>query len=373
MTRSYLKFQDLVSNLGGFSSSYLMITGILISNYKKFLLIFEVFGHLFVLPGVIVTKRNKIKKSKAKTIQCKGNQKSKVKNEKKINNENKEIIGKNEENKTHSTVKNMTRAIETINSPINSAAPNMFTTQSDRSLPPNIDEGKIEIGNIKPLDISIHFPDNPPRKIPSLPKLSPNISLSARNNSAISPKNFLSPKIHSSLLESHNKVESKRPSVTTPIRKCSLDNAKESPSLKKRSYMFTDITEPKNGVGVRYWEYIKFRFKKFLRIQLSLKESYMLEAQRKFNQEMDVLKILEKLKEVEKLKTIIFDPVQSSAFDIFARRKINLQLRREIKDDNDAKSVLMKFSKKQGKTPTELDQRLLKSLGIRPKPNLQNL
>ena len=197
-----------------------------------------------------------------------------------------------------------------------SAAPDMFTTQSERSLPPNTQEGKIEIGNIKPLDISKHFPDNPPRNIHSSPK----ISLSA---------------------------------------------------LKKNSFMFNEITEPKKGVGVRYWEYIKFQLKNFFRIQLSLKESYMLEAQNKFKQEMDVLKILEKLKEVEKLKTIVFDPVQSSAFDIFARQKINLQLMRDYQHV-DAKSVLIKFSKDYGRAPTELDQRLLRSLGIRPKTNFQN-
>ena len=340
------------------------MTGILISNYKKFLLIFEVFGHLFVLPGV-VTETKKMTKVKSKTAKIKEKKKAKDKNKKRINYENKEV------NKIHSPPKTMARTTEIMNSPINSAAPNMFTAQSERSLPPNTEEGKIEIGNIKPFDISIHFPDNPPKNILSSPK----ISLSARNNS-LSPKSYFSPKsvyfspkIQSSFLESQ--LESKIPSVTIPFRKCSLEKGKVSPSLKKNSFMFTDIAEPKNGVGVRYWEYIKFQLKNFFRIQLSLKESYMLEAQNKFKQEMDVLKILEKLKEVEKLKTIVFDPVQSSAFDIFARQKINLQLRREYKHD-DAKSVLIKFSKDHGRTPTELDQRLLRSLGIRPKTNFQN-
>ena len=62
MTRTYLKFQDLLAILGGISSSYLMVAGILISNYKKFLIIFEVFGELFVIPDLNIKKRSKLVK-----------------------------------------------------------------------------------------------------------------------------------------------------------------------------------------------------------------------------------------------------------------------------------------------------------------------
>lgn len=325
MTRSYMRFQDLVSSLGGFSSSYLMITGILISNYKSFLLIFDVFGHLFVLPGVIT------KNKKEKTL----NTKKPKKKTKKGKIEKKETGEKNEK----SPLEIETKAKETIKSPINIPNSHMFTAPSERSLPPNTEEGKIEIGDIRQLEIGIHFPDNTEKNI--------------------SPKISLSP------------INTKNSSFTIPVKR-STNKINESPKLKKNSFMLTEVHEPKKSDCVRYWEYIKFQLKNLFRIQLSLKESYMLEAKKKFKQEMDVLKILEKLKEVEKLKTIIFNPLQGSAFDIYARQKINLKLRREHKDD-DAKSVLIQFSKEQARTPTELDQRLLKSLGIRPKTNFQNV
>ena len=123
MSRSYLKLQDMLAVLGGVSSTYLMITGFLISNYKKFLLLFEVFGHLFIFPEFKEIK--KIKK-RNKTEQ------SPIKNE----------------------------ALTPKESQMESPAPKLFTKNSECCIP-NEDEGKINILGVKPFDININFPEKP--------------------------------------------------------------------------------------------------------------------------------------------------------------------------------------------------------------------
>ena len=41
---------------------------------------------------------------------------------------------------------------------------------------------------------------------------------------------------------------------------------------------------------------------------------------------MDILKILEKLKEIDKLKSILFDPFHGKLFKIFAQKKIDINV-----------------------------------------------
>ena len=60
MIRRYQKFQDLLAILGGISSTYLLISNILISNYRKFLLLIYSINHIFSfenLPPKIMKKK----------------------------------------------------------------------------------------------------------------------------------------------------------------------------------------------------------------------------------------------------------------------------------------------------------------------------
>ena len=84
----------------------------------------------------------------------------------------------------------------------------------------------------------------------------------------------------------------------------------------------------------------------------------MFQAEKTFKEEMDVLKILEKIKEIEKLKSIIFDPEQKNVFDILAKRKIILKDEQSKKKSN----VLREYSINKKRRTTKLDGRLLSSI-----------
>lgn len=320
MSRSYLKFQDLLAVLGGVSSSYLMITGFLISNYKKFLLLFEVFGHLFIFPEFKQTK--KAKRTTKTSF-------SKTKNPKKM--------------EQSLPIKN--GALTPKESQMESPVPRLFTRNSE-SCVPNTDEGQLNKIEIKPFDININFPDKPIMVMES----------------------------KSIIMEKQPKLIDSRVSSISTKKKYEIDIVKS----KKSSISLTDFENfqenqpktPKITPNVKYWEYLKFRIKKLLHLKFTQKEFYMREAEKRFKAEMDILKILEKLKEIEKLKSIIFDPVQRNLFDIFAKQKIDLNLKNEKETKNKhsdiRRNMIRELTKKRG-TATEFDQRLVNSLRSKAK------
>ena len=309
MSRSYLKLQDMLAVLGGVSSTYLMITGFLISNYKKFLLLFEVFGHLFIFPEFKEIK--KIKK-RNKTEQ------SPIKNE----------------------------ALTPKESQMESPAPKLFTKNSECCIP-NEDEGKVNILGVKPFDININFPEKPIIMMESKSIIIEKPKLIDSRVSSISTKKKYEAEI----------VKSKKSLISLT----DFDNFKEGEKNEpKKTKIIPDV---------KYWEYLKLRLKKFLHLKLSKKEFYMREAERKFKAEMDILKILEKLKEIEKLKSIIFDPVQRNLFDIFAKQKIDLNWKNDTevkkKPVKNNRNMIKELTKK--RMTNELDLRLVNSLRSKAK------
>ena len=138
----------------------------------------------------------------------------------------------------------------------------------------------------------------------------------------------------------------------------------EQEKIKEKSAMsFNEFEEPKDSEkktesAFKYWEYLKFQLKFVFGQNLTQKENYMFQAEQKFKEEMDVLKILEKIKEVEKLKLIIFDQEQKNVFDIFAKQKIVLKHEQSKKKSN----ILREYTINKKRRTTELDERLLSSL-----------
>ena len=84
MTRSYTKLQDLLAILGGISSAYLVIANILISNYRKFLLVFELFLHLYEIPDLKKDHQTTTNSQKKNKIRIKKNKKKNKEEKKKL-------------------------------------------------------------------------------------------------------------------------------------------------------------------------------------------------------------------------------------------------------------------------------------------------
>ena len=297
MTRSYSKFQDLLAILGGISSSYLVVAGILISNYKKFLIIFEVFGKLFEISDL------NIKKKATKVIKKKIDKKTK-KPDKKNTGEKKD--------------------------PPTSLDPLKMISEGCL---PNVEEGKVNIGVIKKIDIRM-FPMTQKLKLTLAP---PEFKDSSLAEPSISPTINV-PKI----IEEPEKTKEK-----SVLSFNEFEDFNEGEKKSKNS-----------GIAFKYWEYLKFQLKFFFGINLTHKETYMFQAEKTFKEEMDVLKILEKIKEIEKLKLIIFDPEQKNVFDILAKRKIILKEEQSEKKSN----VLREYSINKKRRTTKLDERLLSSI-----------
>ena len=291
MTRSYTKLQDLLAILGGISSAYLMIANILISNYRKFLVVFELFLHLYEIPDL---KKDQITTNSQK------------KNNIKI----KKIKKKNKDEKKIEFPLTKTRQLE---------------NSSQEMEIPEEKNNKIEIPITKNNEIMGNQNDNNNEKETNRKNSS--------NDSKIQKENVMEEEKNPSKSEADNNSvqipkineinELKLPIDLTEFPKLFVGNSTRK--LKKMvSSEFS--TNKKTQTHFRYLEYLKFQIKSFFQLELTSKEKYMKQASMKFVEEMDILKILEKLKEIDKLKSIIFDPFHGKLFKIFAQKKIEINV-----------------------------------------------
>lgn len=129
---------------------------------------------------------------------------------------------------------------------------------------------------------------------------------------------------------------------------------------------YHDKTQNSFDAKVKYWQFLKYQIKKFLRLTLTPKEIYINEAMQRFNFEMDVLNILEQLKEIDNLKNIIFDPLQKKMFNSIAREKIkiNLSPKKKIRQTimEEREDLIRFYDEIEEKKVNEIDQRLYNSL-----------
>lgn len=70
-----------------------------------------------------------------------------------------------------------------------------------------------------------------------------------------------------------------------------------------------------NKIKITLWDYIKYNFRKILRIRLSLKDLIIEETQEYFLKNFEVDNLLQKLLDIEKLKCLIMDKSQLEIFE----------------------------------------------------------
>lgn len=274
MTRCYQRLQDLLAILGGISSTYLLIAGFLISHYKHFLLIFEIFGESFSFPEP-KTPKKVVKIEKDKQIKIK----SSPNNHKSSN-------------------------LDTVQ-PSTSQNRQILTT-SGKDAEDNLaipKEGKphfpIPMANSKGKQLS--FPETP-----TFPEQS---SISIKREGKI---------ININLTEMSQNVTSKQFSmkeeeIKRNIKSMSITESEDLDDFPKRRRNISQVT---------YCEFLKFQFKHVLGMKLSNKENLLHEITKRFTFEMGVVTILEKMREIEKIKGNLPNLVLRNFMEMCARNNL---------------------------------------------------
>lgn len=75
----------------------------------------------------------------------------------------------------------------------------------------------------------------------------------------------------------------------------------------------------KEKIHITTWEYIKMKVKDFFDLKLLEKEKIILKVENLFEEQLDIIRILKALQDVEKLKMILFNKKQLALFDLLAK------------------------------------------------------
>ena len=254
MTRSYQRLQDLLAILGGISSTYLLIAGFLISHYKNFLFIFEIFGESFSFQEPKPKKVVKIEKEKHIKIKHPTNHKNILDTIQPSSNQNRQIL--------------------------------TTTSKDGEDNIPIPKEGKphLPIPMVNSKGKQMSFPETP-----TFPEQS---SISKREGNVI---NINMPEISQNMSSKQFSLKEEEIKPKN-IKSMSITESEDLDEFPKKK---------KNISQVTYCEFLKFQFKKVFGIKLTNKENSLHEITKRFTFEMGVVTILEKMREIEKIKANI--------------------------------------------------------------------
>ena len=99
--------------------------------------------------------------------------------------------------------------------------------------------------------------------------------------------------------------------ATTDLKRSSTNLNEYAESVQKESKQTMTI-----------WEFVKLKVKKLMRFKLQPQEHLFYIAQKIFHKELDVINILKRLQDVEKLKMILLNENQLSIFELLAKPMI---------------------------------------------------
>ena len=111
-------------------------------------------------------------------------------------------------------------------------------------------------------------------------------------------------------------------------------------STTLNEYAMTVQKESK--ITIKIWEYFKLKLKRLLKFQLDPKENLLYIAEKIFKRELDVINILKRLQDVEKLKMILLNENQLSLFELLAKPMIYLE-GDEKNQEPEEKKMLSRF------------------------------
>lgn len=93
---------------------------------------------------------------------------------------------------------------------------------------------------------------------------------------------------------------------------------------------FKKETDQKKKLHLNVYQFIKLKFKKLFQIQLTDDEKLFLKAEKIFHQEIDVIQILKKHQEVDRLKYLLLDKNQVLLFKFLERPIVNLDSEEKV-------------------------------------------
>lgn len=100
--------------------------------------------------------------------------------------------------------------------------------------------------------------------------------------------------------------------------------------LKKKANVINDFKKfqalNNNNLQVSFWEYFKFKLKKVCRCcRKGFKEDLFNKAEGVYEKEIDIVNILQRLQEIEKLKLVLLDEKQVALFNLLAKPMLYIE------------------------------------------------
>ena len=165
------------------------------------------------------------------------------------------------------------------------------------------------------------------------------------------------------------------------IRKKFRDFTKKN-GLKRETVQhlekFQDFQDSKNKISISLMSYIKLQFSRIFCCKKSFNERLFLKAEHVFSQELDIVTILRKLQEIEKLKMVLLNEKQLILFNVLAKPLVYLDkeklnklagsytiaevLSSKLKNRGLKDTVNFYENKENARAFTEVDKRLMKML-----------
>jgi len=92
---------------------------------------------------------------------------------------------------------------------------------------------------------------------------------------------------------------------------------------------FVRISEKKTQISFSFFGFLKLLMKKFGRISLDFKEKLFIRTQQVFEDEIDIVKILKRIQDIEKLKYLLLNDQQMMLFDVLEKPMIFVENQKE--------------------------------------------
>ena len=148
-------------------------------------------------------------------------------------------------------------------------------------------------------------------------KLSTKISLTNPKPKVLEVDSFVLEKYSQ---EKINNIDEEIPKKSRKIKK-----TLSSPTLKKKSQNFSEFNEKKEFLSMGYLEYICVRVYDFFKLKLDRKKRIIIKGEKLYKEEIDIINILLRLQEIEKIKKFLFDDDQLLLFECISKPIITLE------------------------------------------------
>ena len=362
ITRRYQKLQEAIANLGGLANALLLIGYVFTFLEKEFIVFYMLMNRLYTFSE---NKQNLTASKTFNTLQDYIKDTENNENNKKPELNSSIYQSKLEKNNIKDLNSNDEASIRRIERYVekNQTSPKSKPKQDKN-------ERKSEFNSIKMSQSIIHS----------------NMDKSVQKNFKII--NFIKPKtlsIDTFCLEhySDESIKGKQPEkakISTKIKKSST-NLKNVFGLKLKKFINSQKNDSKEENNLNFLEFIKIKYPLPF-IKLTRKEKLYKEAINKYHEEMDVVNIIQKIHDIDKLKIILFNPEQCQLFNLLAKpiistkfnknnvrnslstnmkMTLNLESLKENLNVDKLENYYLKM-KNEGKKASEIDQRLINML-----------